>query len=79
MMKQELRMPKYGITMIDGEVLTWFKHEGQVVEKGEAVLEFSENKAVHEIIAEERGVLTEILVREGQRAEVGAILGIITS
>lgn len=78
-MELELKMPKYGITMIDGEVLTWFKHEGQMVEKGEAVLEFRENKAIHEIIAEESGVLTRILVQEGERAEVGATLGIITS
>lgn len=78
-MEQELKMPKYGITMTDGEVLTWFKHEGQVVEKGEAVLEFRENKAIHEIVAEESGVLTRILVQEGQRAKIGATLGIITS
>lgn len=78
-MEQKILMPKYGITMIDGEVLTWFKKEGDTVEAGEAVLEFSENKAVHEIEAEEGGVLTQILVQEGERAEVGATLGIITN
>lgn len=77
-MELELKMPKYGITMQDGEVLTWFKKEGEEVLEGEAVLEFSENKAVHEIAAPRGGVLTRILVPEGERAEVGAVLGVLT-
>lgn len=77
-MEMELKMPKYGVTMIDGEIVTWFKKEGEKVEKGEAVLEFSENKAVREITASVSGVLTKILVQEGERVEVGTTLGIIT-
>lgn len=72
-----IRMPKFGISMVEGEVLTWFKAVGDKVEKGEAVLEFSENKAVHEIEAPEAGTLKEIYVQEGETVAIGTVLGIM--
>lgn len=74
----EIKMPKYGISMVEGGVQTWFKAEGEHIEKDEPILEFSENKAVHEITAEESGTLTKILVQEGETVPIGTTLGIIT-
>ena len=73
----EIRMPKYVISMLEGEVVTWFKAVGDKVEKGEAVLEFSESKAVHEVEAPEAGTLTAIYVHEGETVAIGTVLGIL--
>lgn len=78
-METEINMPKFGMSMVEGEVVTWFKKEGDAVEKGEAVLEISENKAIHEVNAMAAGVLKSILVQEGETVPVGAVLGLITS
>ena len=76
-MATEINMPKCGISMTQGEIVTWFKEVGDDVEEGENVLEFKENKAVHQVAARASGVLKEILVQEGETAKVGAVLGII--
>ena len=76
-MATEINMPKCGISMMEGEVVTWFKEVGDEVKEGEIVLEFKENKAVHQVAARASGILKEILVQEGETARIGAVLGII--
>lgn len=78
-MEYEVKMPKYGISMEEGEVVTWFKAEGDKVEKGETLFEFSENKASHEIESDVSGTLSKILVQEGETVEIGTTLGIIVT
>lgn len=73
----EIRMPKFGISMVEGEVVTWFKTVGDSIEKGETILEFSESKAVHELEASEAGILKEICVQEGETVPIGTVLGIM--
>lgn len=77
-MEYEIKMPKFGISMVEGELVTWFKEEGDHVDEGEAVCEFSENKATHEIESEKAGTLTKICVQEGETVGVGTTLGVIT-
>jgi len=71
-------MPKLGFDMSSGKVVRWLKQEGDVVRKGEPVLEIETDKATVEVEAEADGVLGKILVREGDvpvGEPVGQIVG----
>jgi pyruvate dehydrogenase E2 component (dihydrolipoamide acetyltransferase) len=76
-MAKEIRMPKFGMSMLEGEVVTWFKKEGEQVKTGDELFEVNENKAVHTVVSKHDGILEKIVVKEGESAPVGAILAII--
>jgi pyruvate/2-oxoglutarate dehydrogenase complex dihydrolipoamide acyltransferase (E2) component len=63
-------LPQFGMGMQDGEILRWVKGVGDAVEAGELLAEVEAAKAMVEVPAPGSGVLTEILVREGETAEV---------
>ncbi len=65
-------MPKLGLTMNEGTVSRWNKKVGDRVEKGEILLVVATDKLTFEVEANESGVLSEILVREGDAAAVSA-------
>src|SRR5438105_5553827 len=71
-------MPKLGFDMSSGKVVRWLKKEGDVVAKGEPVLEIETDKATVEVQADADGLLGKILVREGDvpvGERVGEIVG----
>lgn len=51
-MAHELLMPQLGLTMEEGTVSQWLKHEGDAVKAGEAVLEISTDKLTNEVTSE---------------------------
>ncbi|MGC8834336.1 MAG: biotin/lipoyl-containing protein, partial [Armatimonadota bacterium] len=67
----QLTMPKLGDTMEEGTVVRWLKKPGDTVREGEAIAEIETEKSVMEMTAFESGVLTEILLPEGQTVPVG--------
>jgi pyruvate dehydrogenase E2 component (dihydrolipoamide acetyltransferase) len=70
----EIIMPKMGDAMTEGKVIRWYKKAGDVVKKGEPVLEIETDKVNLDLEAEEDGVLEEITVAEGTMAPVGGHL-----
>jgi pyruvate dehydrogenase E2 component (dihydrolipoamide acetyltransferase) len=70
----EIRMPRLSDTMEDGAVSTWRKALGETVEVGDVLVEIETDKAVMEYEAYEAGVLTEILVAEGEAVPIGAVI-----
>jgi Pyruvate/2-oxoglutarate dehydrogenase complex, dihydrolipoamide acyltransferase (E2) component, and related enzymes len=70
----EIRMPKMGDGMEEGTVLRWLKKEGDRIEKNESIAEIETDKANVEVPAEDAGVLTQIVVHEGQTVPVGAVI-----
>ncbi|HZP80362.1 MAG TPA: dihydrolipoamide acetyltransferase family protein [Chthonomonadaceae bacterium] len=70
----EVRMPKMGDGMEEGTILSWLKKEGDHINEGDAIAEVETDKANVEIPAEESGVLTKIVVTEGQTVPVGAVI-----
>jgi pyruvate dehydrogenase E2 component (dihydrolipoamide acetyltransferase) len=70
-------MPQLGETVADGTVTKWFKQEGDTVTKGETLFEVSTDKVDTEIPSPATGVLTKILVVEGETVDVGTVLAII--
>lgn len=76
-MASEIYMPQLGLTMTEGVVLRWLVSAGQVVSKGEPVLEIETDKVTAEIEAPAAGVIAPDLVAEGTRAPIGGVLGYV--
>jgi len=66
-------------TVAEGTVAKWFKRPGDAVVKGEPLFEVSTDKVDSEIPAQASGVLSAILVAEGETVDVGTVLAVITS
>ncbi|HKZ75989.1 MAG TPA: biotin/lipoyl-containing protein, partial [Actinomycetota bacterium] len=64
-------MPQLGETVVEGTILKWLKQEGERVEEDEPLFEISTDKVDTEVPSSAAGVLTKILVPEGQTVAVG--------
>ncbi len=71
-------MPQLGESVAEGTVIEWLKQVGDRVQKDEAILAISTEKVDAEIPAPSSGVLSQILVKAGEIAPVGATLAVIT-
>lgn len=72
-------MPRLSLTMKEGTVGTWYKKEGDNVEKGEPIVEVFSEKATYDLEAPVSGILRKIIVQENDEASVDAVLAVITS
>ncbi len=70
-------MPKMGDTMEEGKVITWRKHEGDVVAKGDALAEIETEKVNIEAEAFAAGTLRKIIAPEGATVPVGQPIALI--
>ena len=70
-------LPKLDEAMLTGTIVRWVREEGNWVEKGETILEIETEKVVFEIEAEESGILSKVMVKEGDEVPVGAIIAFI--
>ena len=73
----EIIMPQLGLTMEEGTVSSWLKHEGDAVKAGEAILEITTDKLTNEVTSEHDGVLLKIVAQEGEDVPVKGLLGYI--
>jgi pyruvate dehydrogenase E2 component (dihydrolipoyllysine-residue acetyltransferase) len=73
----DIQMPQLGETVTEGTITRWLKGVGDHVEADEPLFEVSTDKVDSEVPAPAAGTLTEILVQEGETAEVGARLAVI--
>jgi len=70
-------LPSLGESVTEGMVTRWFKAVGDRVERDEPLYEISTDKVDSEIPSPAAGVLTEILVEEGDTVAVGERLAVI--
>ena len=70
-------MPKLSPTMEEGQIARWLKKEGDKVSMGEPLAEIDTDKATMEMQALANGVLRKILVKEGETAPLGQLIGIV--
>jgi pyruvate dehydrogenase E2 component (dihydrolipoamide acetyltransferase) len=70
-------MPQMGVSVSEGTITKWLKAQGEQVEADEPLLEISTDKVDTEVPSPGSGVLTEILVQEGQTVDVGTKLAVI--
>lgn len=76
-MSIEVNLPQYGMGMTEGTVEQWLKRVGDPVTEGEDIAEVEAEKATVVVIAPGSGVLSKILVREGETVPVFTVLAII--
>jgi 2-oxoglutarate dehydrogenase E2 component (dihydrolipoamide succinyltransferase) len=67
-------MPQLGESVAEGTVVRWLKSVGESVRVDEPLFEVSTDKVNTEIPSLEAGVLSEILVAEGETVPVGTVL-----
>ena len=70
-------MPQLGETVTEGTITRWMKGVGDEVARDEPLFEVSTDKVDSEVPSPAAGVLTEILVPEGETVEVGVRLAVI--
>src|SRR4051812_14918182 len=70
-------MPQMGVSVSEGTITKWLKQQGEQVEADEPLLEISTDKVDTEVPSPGSGLLTEILVQEGQTVDVGTKLAVI--
>lgn len=73
-MAHTIRMPQLGESVVEGTVGKWLVQVGEGVGKDQAVVEILTDKADSEVPAPSAGVLTRILVEEGDVVAVGDAL-----
>jgi pyruvate dehydrogenase E2 component (dihydrolipoamide acetyltransferase) len=73
-----IEMPKLSDTMTEGTLVRWLKKVGDQIEVGDVLAEVETDKATMEMEAFDEGILSKVLVGEGQVVQVGQYLGILT-
>jgi 2-oxoglutarate dehydrogenase E2 component (dihydrolipoamide succinyltransferase) len=74
----DITMPQLGETVTEGTITKWLKNVGDRVEEDEVIYEVSTDKVDSEVPSPVAGYLTEIKVPEGETAEVGAVLAVVS-
>jgi 2-oxoglutarate dehydrogenase E2 component (dihydrolipoamide succinyltransferase) len=69
-----VEFPRLADTLVEGIVSAWYKRPGDAVRKGEPLFAVETDKINTDVESPYAGVLAEILVAEGERAEVGQVL-----
>ena len=72
-MASEVLLPQFGLTMESAEVVRWLKREGELVQKGEPLVELQNDKAVVPYESPAAGYL-RIAAAEGTTLPVGGLL-----
>ena len=70
----DITLPLLGESVTEGTITRWFKQVGDTVAEDEALFEVSTDKVDSEVPSPVAGVITEILVPEGETVEVGTVL-----
>jgi pyruvate/2-oxoglutarate dehydrogenase complex dihydrolipoamide acyltransferase (E2) component len=67
-------MPQMGVSVSEGTITKWLKQPGETIARDEPLLEISTDKVDTEVPSPAEGILTEIVVPEGETVEVGTVL-----
>ena len=70
-------MPQMGVSVSEGTITKWLKQVGEEIQADESLLEISTDKVDTEVPSPASGVVTQILVQEGETVDVGTKLAVI--
>jgi 2-oxoglutarate dehydrogenase E2 component (dihydrolipoamide succinyltransferase) len=76
-MAVDVVMPQMGVSVSEGTVSRWVKGVGEQIEADETIVEISTDKVDTEVPSPGAGVISEILVQEGETVAVGTKLAVI--
>jgi len=74
---EAVTIPKWGIEMTHGRIVSWCFSEGQQVPAGSALVEIETDKIVNSFEARVAGTLARIVVDEGEELPVGSLIGVL--
>src|SRR5258707_9442587 len=70
-------MPQMGESIFEGPVTKWLKKAGDTVVRDEPLFEISTDKVDAEIPSPSAGVLTNVLVKEGETVQINTIVAVL--
>jgi pyruvate dehydrogenase E2 component (dihydrolipoamide acetyltransferase) len=73
----EITMPKLTDTMTEATLAKWLKKEGDQVKPGDMIAEVETDKATQELEAFEAGTVAKIVIPEGGKTPVGALIVVL--
>jgi pyruvate/2-oxoglutarate dehydrogenase complex dihydrolipoamide acyltransferase (E2) component len=73
-MKVNLKLNRVGMNMAEATIAKWHRKAGDQFKAGDALYEIETDKVTQEVLASGSGTLLEIVVPEGEIAEVGAVV-----
>lgn len=76
-MAESILMPKWGLTMEEGTLISWEVEVGDRIEVGDVIGVVETEKVEVELESPVAGTVTEILVGEDETAPVGAVLALV--
>jgi pyruvate dehydrogenase E2 component (dihydrolipoyllysine-residue acetyltransferase) len=76
-MSEEVKMPQMGESIAEGTIVKWLKRVGDSVKRDEPLFEISTDKVDAEIPSPTSGVLSEIMVQEGETVAVNTVVAVI--
>ncbi|MBV8257059.1 MAG: 2-oxo acid dehydrogenase subunit E2 [Actinobacteria bacterium] len=76
-MAYEFKLPDLGEGLTEGEIARWLVQEGQEIAEDDPLVEISTDKTTVEIPSPAGGVVSRILVQEGDVVPVGTVLVVI--
>ncbi len=71
----DITVPTLGESVTEATVGQWLKNAGDAVARDEVLVELETDKVSVEVPAPEDGTLSEIVAKEGDTVEIGALLG----
>ncbi len=76
-MAYEFKLPDLGEGLTEGEIVKWLVKVGDSLEEGQTFVQVETDKAVIEIPSPKKGVVLQILAKEGEAVQVGQIIVVI--
>lgn len=76
-MSREIKVPPLGESVTEAIIAKWLKSQGEFIQADEALVELETDKVTLEVNAPCAGVIEKILMPQGSKVEVGALLGLI--
>ena len=73
-----LSLPKWGLLMTEGTLVSWRAAVGARLAAGDPVADIESEKIVNELETHEPGILRRQLVQAGETCPVGALIGVMT-
>lgn len=70
----ELKVPSVGESITEVQIGEWRKREGEFAKKNESLVEIETDKATVEVPAPSNGLVSKVLLKQGDRATVGDII-----
>lgn len=72
-----VKLPQFGVTMLEATVVAWLKAVGDHVERGDAVATIETDKLSQEVTANATGTLRRIVAQVGETIKVMQAMAVI--